>query len=417
MVTKPKGLELNVESIRKDFPIFQRTVRGKRLIYLDSAATAQKPRCVIEAEREFYERYNANVHRGAYLIAEEATAAYEAAREKVAHFLNAPSKETILFTRGTTEAINLVAYSWGWANLREGDEILLTEMEHHSNIVPWQLIAERRGAKIKVVPITDDGVLDMDAFARSLSERVKIVAVTHVSNVLGTVNPVKEICRKAHEVGAVVLVDGAQAAPHLPVDVQDIGCDFYALSGHKMCGPTGSGALYGRKELLEAMPPFLGGGEMIRTVTFERTTFNDVPYKFEAGTPPIAQAIGLGAAVDYLTRIGMEQIRAHEMELVAYALERLREVPHLTLYGEAPPEKRGGVIAFNLGDIHPHDLATFLDAHGICIRAGHHCAQPLMRRLGVAATARVSFYLYNTPDEVDALVTALHHALRFFQQE
>ncbi len=410
-------MELNVESVRQDFPIFQRTVRGKRLIYLDSAATAQKPRCVIDAEREFYERYNANVHRGAYLIAEEATAAYEAAREKVARFLNAPSKDTIVFTRGTTEAINLVAYSWGWANLREGDEILLTEMEHHSNIVPWQLIAQRTGARIKVVPITDDGFLDMDAFERLLTERVKIVAITHVSNVLGTVNPVKEICRKAHEVGAVVLVDGAQAAPHLPVDVQDIGCDFYALSGHKMCGPTGSGALYGRKELLEVMPPFLGGGEMIRTVTFERTTFNDVPYKFEAGTPPIAQAVGLGAAVDYLTRIGMEQIRAHEMELVAYALERLREVPHLIIYGEAPPEKRGGVIAFNLGDIHPHDLATFLDAHGICIRAGHHCAQPLMRRLGVAATARVSFYLYNTPDEVDALVAALHHALRFFQQE
>ncbi len=417
MVTKPKATELNVESVRQDFPIFQRTVRGKRLIYLDSAATAQKPRCVIDAEREFYERYNANVHRGAYLIAEEATAAYEAAREKVARFLNAPSKDTIVFTRGTTEAINLVAYSWGWANLREGDEILLTEMEHHSNIVPWQLIAQRTGARIKVVPITDDGFLDMDAFERLLTERVKIVAITHVSNVLGTVNPVKEICRKAHEVGAVVLVDGAQAAPHLPVDVQDIGCDFYALSGHKMCGPTGSGALYGRKELLEVMPPFLGGGEMIRTVTFERTTFNDVPYKFEAGTPPIAQAVGLGAAVDYLTRIGMEQIRAHEMELVAYALERLREVPHLIIYGEAPPEKRGGVIAFNLGDIHPHDLATFLDAHGICIRAGHHCAQPLMRRLGVAATARVSFYLYNTPDEVDALVAALHHALRFFQQE
>lgn len=412
MVTEP--MVLNVEAVRSDFPIFSRTVRGKRLIYLDSAATSQKPQCVIDAEREFYERYNANVHRGAYLIAEEATAAYESAREKVAKFINAPNKDCIVFTRGTTEAINLVAYSWGLANLREGDEILLTEMEHHSNIVPWQLIAERTGAKIKVVPITDDGLLDMDAFERLLTERVKIVAVTHVSNVLGTINPVHEICRKAHEVGAVVLVDGAQAAPHLPVDVQAIGCDFYALSGHKMCGPTGVGALYGRKELLEAMPPFLGGGEMIRTVTFERTTFNDVPYKFEAGTPPIAQAVGLGVAVDYLTKIGIERIRAHEVELVTYALERLREIDDITIYGAAPPEQRGGVIAFNIGNIHPHDLATFLDAHGICIRAGHHCAQPLMRRLNVAATARASFYLYNTPDEIDALVEALQQAVKFF---
>ncbi|MFA0738311.1 MAG: hypothetical protein LKKZDAJK_001419 [Candidatus Fervidibacter sp.] len=412
MITKPT--ELDVEALREQFPIFRRTVRGKRLIYLDSAATSQKPQCVIDAERESYERYNANVHRGAYLIAEEATAAYEGAREKVAKFINAPSKDCIVFTRGTTEAINLVAYSWGWANLKEGDEILLTEMEHHSNIVPWQLIAERTGAKIKVVPITDDGLLDMEAFDRLLTERVKIVAVTHVSNVLGTINPVQEICRKAHEVGAVVLVDGAQAAPHLPVDVQAIDCDFYALSGHKMCGPTGSGALYGRKELLEAMPPFLGGGEMIRTVTFERTTFNDVPYKFEAGTPAIAQAIGLGAAVDYLTKIGVERIRAHEVELVAYALERLREIKGITIYGVAPPEQRGGVIAFNIGDIHPHDLATFLDAHGICIRAGHHCAQPLMRRFNVAATARASFYLYNTPGEIDALADALHKAHQFF---
>lgn len=412
MVTEP--IVLDVETVRKDFPIFQRTVRGKRLIYLDSAATSQKPQCVIDAEREFYEQYNANVHRGAYLIAEEATAAYESAREKVAKFINAPNRDCIVFTRGTTEAINLVAYSWGLANLREGDEILLTEMEHHSNIVPWQLIAERTGAKIKVVPITDDGLLDMDAFERLLTERVKIVAVTHVSNVLGTINPVHEICRKAHEVGAMVLVDGAQAAPHLPVDIQAIGCDFYALSGHKMCGPTGVGALYGRKELLEAMPPFLGGGEMIRTVTFERTTFNDVPYKFEAGTPPIAQAVGLGVAVDYLTKIGIERIRAHEVELVTYALERLREIDDITIYGAAPPEQRGGVIAFNIGNIHPHDLATFLDAHGICIRAGHHCAQPLMRRLNVAATARASFYLYNTPDEIDALVEALQQAMRFF---
>ncbi len=412
MVTEP--IVLDVETVRKDFPIFQRTVRGKRLIYLDSAATSQKPQCVIDAEREFYEQYNANVHRGAYLIAEEATAAYESAREKVAKFINAPNKDCIVFTRGTTEAINLVAYSWGLANLREGDEILLTEMEHHSNIVPWQLIAERTGAKIKVVPITDDGLLDMDAFERLLTERVKIVAVTHVSNVLGTINPVHEICRKAHEVGAMVLVDGAQAAPHLPVDVQAIGCDFYALSGHKMCGPTGVGALYGRKELLEAMPPFLGGGEMIRTVTFEQTTFNDVPYKFEAGTPPIAQAVGLGVAVDYLTKIGIERIRAHEVELVTYALERLREIDDITIYGAAPPEQRGGVIAFNIGNIHPHDLATFLDAHGICIRAGHHCAQPLMRRLNVAATARASFYLYNTPDEIDALVEALQQAVKFF---
>ncbi len=412
MVTKPTTLD--VEAVRKDFPILQLTVRGKPLIYLDSAATSQKPKCVIEAEREFYERYNANVHRGAYRIAEEATAAYESAREKIARFINAPSKDCIVFTRGTTESINLVAYSWGWANLKEGDEILLTEMEHHSNIVPWQLISERTGAKIKVIPITDDGLLDMDAFERLLTERVKIVAVTHVSNVLGTINPVQEIRQKAHEVGAVVLVDGAQAAPHLPVDVQAIGCDFYALSGHKMCGPTGSGALYGRKELLEAMPPFLGGGEMIRTVTFEKTTFNEVPYKFEAGTPPIAQAVGLGAAVDYLTNVGMDSVRAHEVELTTDALERFREVPELLIYGSAPPEMRGGVVAFNIGDIHPHDLATFLDAFGICIRAGHHCAQPLMRRLNVAATARISFYLYNTADDTDALIDALYKAIAFF---
>ncbi|MCS7263699.1 MAG: cysteine desulfurase [Armatimonadetes bacterium] len=409
-----KTMVLNAEVVRKDFPILQRTVHGKRLIYLDSAATSQKPKCVIDAEREFYERYNANVHRGAYLIAEEATSAYEAAREKIAKFINAPSKDCIVFTRGTTEAINLVAYSWGWANLREGDEILLTEMEHHSNIVPWQLIAQRTGAKIKVVPITDDGLLDLDEFERLLTERVKIVAVTHVSNVLGTINPVQEICSKAHEVGAIVLVDGAQAAPHLPIDVQAIGCDFYALSGHKMCGPTGSGVLYGRKDLLESMPPFLGGGEMIRTVTFEKTTFNDLPYKFEAGTPPIAQAIGLGVAVDYLTKIGMGRIRAHEIELVAYALERLKEIDGITIYGFAPPEQRGGVVAFNIGEIHPHDLATFLDAHGICIRAGHHCAQPLMRRFDVAATARASFYLYNTQEEIDALVEALEKAEKFF---
>ncbi|MGQ9463622.1 MAG: cysteine desulfurase [Candidatus Fervidibacter sp.] len=414
MITKPKVLD--VKTVRKDFPTLQRNVRDKPLVYLDSAATSQKPQCVIDAEREFYERYNANVHRGAYLIAEEATAAYEGAREKVAQFINAPSKECIVFTRGTTEAINLVAYSWGWTNLREGDEILLTEMEHHSNIVPWQLIAERTGARIKVVPITDDGLLDTYAFEGSLTERVKLVAVTHVSNVLGTINPVQEICRKAKEAGAVVLVDGAQAAPHMPVDVQTIGCDFYAFSGHKMCGPTGIGALYGRIELLEAMPPFLSGGEMIRTVTFERTTFNDVPYKFEAGTPPIAQAIALGTAIDYLTSIGMEQIRAHEVTLTRYALERLKEVSKITIYGNAPLEHRGGVIAFNIGDIHPHDLATFLDAHGICIRAGHHCAQPLMRRLGVVATARASLYFYNLPDEIDALVRSIREAVRFFSR-
>lgn len=399
---------------QQDFPILQRKVRGKRLIYLDNAATSQKPRQVIEAEREVYERFNANVHRSPYLIAEEATIAYESARQKIARFLNAPCKECIVFTKSTTEAINLVAYSWGWVNLRDGDEILLTEMEHHSNIVPWQLIAERTGAKIKVVPITDDGLLNMDAFDSLLTERVKLVAVTHVSNVLGTINPVKEICRKAHEVGAVVLLDGAQGAPHLPVDVQDIGCDFYTLSGHKMLGPTGTGALYGRKEILEAMPPFMGGGDMIRTVSFEKTTFNDVPYKFEAGTQAIAQIIAFGVAIDYLTSIGMEDIRTHEIELTREGLERLREVPKIKIYGAAPLKMRGGVIAFNIGNLHPHDLATFLDASGICIRAGHHCAQPLMRRLNVPATARVSFYLYNTSDEVDALVNALQEAIAFF---
>jgi cysteine desulfurase/selenocysteine lyase len=412
MMTKPT--ELDVEAIREQFPIFQRTVRGKRLIYLDSAATSQKPQCVIDAEREFYERYNANVHRGAYRIAEEATAAYEAAREKLARFLNAPSKECIVFTRGTTEAINLVAYAWGWANLKEGDEILLTEMEHHSNIVPWQLIAERTGAKIKVVPITDDGFLDMDAFERLLTERVKLVAVTHVSNVLGTINPVREICQKAHEVGAVVLVDGAQAAPPFACGCASHRMRFLRIERAQNVRTDRQWSTLRAQGIAGSDATISGGGEMIRTVTFERTTFNDVPYKFEAGTPPIAQAIALGAAVDFLTSIGMEQIRAHEVELTVYALERLREVSGITIYGSAPPEQRGGVIAFNLNDIHPHDLATFLDAYGICIRAGHHCAQPLMRRLNVAATARASFYLYNTPDEIDALVEALNEAVKFF---
>ncbi|MCS7223302.1 MAG: cysteine desulfurase [Armatimonadetes bacterium] len=403
-----------VDRIRQDFPILQRRIRGHRLIYLDSAATSQKPESVINAELDAYRKFNANVHRGAYLIAEEATAAYEGARKKIARFLNAPDPSSIIFTRGTTEAINLVAYSWGWSHLKPGDQILITEMEHHSNIVPWQLIAERTGASLAVVPILDDGTLDLEALDRLLTERVKLVAVTHVSNVLGTINPIKEICEKARQVGATTLVDGAQAAPHLSVDVTALGCDFYALSGHKMLGPTGSGVLYGRKEILEAMPPFLGGGEMIRTVTFEKTTFNDVPYKFEAGTPAIAQAIGLGAAVDYLEAVGRERIRAHEKALTAYALTRLQEIPELTIYGKAPPDGRGGVIAFNAGDIHPHDLATFLDAYGICIRAGHHCAQPLMRRLNVAATARISFYLYNDEDDIDTCTTALKKALEFF---
>ena len=404
----------DVQAIRAQFPVLQRSVGERPLVYLDSTATSQKPLAVIEAMNEFYRRYNANVHRGVHTLSEEATAAYEGARKRIARFINARSSREVIYTRNATEAINLVAYTWGRANLKPGDAVLITEMEHHSNIVPWQLLRDHVGLELRVVPVTDDGYLDMEALDRLLDERVKLVSVTHMSNVLGTVNPVAEIARKAHAVGALILVDGAQSVPHMPVDVQALDIDFLAFSGHKMCGPTGIGVLWGREELLEAMPPFLGGGDMIRRVTFEQSTWADLPHKFEAGTPAIAEAIGLGAAVDFLSALGMENVRRHEIEITAYALEALSEVPHLRLFGPAIADHRGGVTSFTLGHVHPHDIAALLDREGVAVRAGHHCAQPLMRRYGVVAMARASFYIYTTKEEIDLLVRALRHVEAVF---
>ncbi len=397
---------LDMERIRADFPALSRTVHGHPLVFLDSAASSQKPLPVLEAMERVYRECYANVHRGIYAFSEEATLAYENARDRVASFINAPVREEIIFTRNTTEAINLVAYAWGRANIRPGDRILLTEMEHHSNLVPWQLLAQEKGARLIYLPITDEGLLRMDLLDSLLDERVKLVAVTMMSNVLGTVNPVREIIQKAHAAGAVVLVDAAQAVPHMPVDVQDLDCDFLAFSGHKMCGPTGIGVLYGKETLLEAMPPFLGGGDMIRKVEWESATWNQLPWKFEAGTPAFVEGIGLGAAIDYLSGIGMEAIAAHERELTAYAIERLSTLPGLSIIGP-PAHQRGGVVAFTFRGIHPHDIAHMLDMEGIAVRAGHHCAQPLHRRMGLSATVRASFYLYNTAEEVDRLVQAL----------
>ncbi|MFN3285862.1 MAG: cysteine desulfurase [bacterium] len=400
--------------VRADFPLLQRSVDGKPLVYLDSAATSQKPRAVLEALQRYYEEYNANVHRGLYRIAERATLAYEEARAKVAAFVGARPEE-LVFTRGTTEAINLVAYAWGDAFVRAGDEVLVTEMEHHSNLVPWQLLAQRRGARLRVLRVRpEDGTLDLDALDRLLTERTRIVAVAHQSNVVGTINPVRDICERAHAAGAVVLVDGAQSVPHMPVRVEELGCDFLAFSGHKMCGPTGIGALWGRRELLEAMPPFHGGGEMIERVELERSTYKDPPHRFEAGTPNIADAIALGVAVEYLQTVGMEAVREHEKALVRYAMAQLAEVRGVRVYGPKDPELRGGALAFTLEGVHPHDVAQVLDEQGVCVRAGHHCAQPLHRALGLAATARASVYLYNTPEDIDALVRGLERVRAFF---
>ncbi len=404
----------DVNAVRAQFPVFQRKVNGKPLVYLDSTATSQKPLAVIEAMDEFYLRYNSNVHRGIHTLSEEATAAYEGARERIARFINARSSREVIYTRNTTEAINLVAYAWGRANLKPGDAVLITEMEHHSNIVPWQILRDLVDIELRVVPVTDDGYLDMEALDRLLDERVKLVSITHMSNVLGTINPVEEIARKAHAVGALILVDGAQSVPHMPVDVQALDIDFLAFSGHKMCGPTGIGVLWGREEILEAMPPFMGGGDMIRRVTLERSTWADLPHKFEAGTPAIAEAIGLGAAVDFLSSLGMANVRQHEIEITAYALEALSEVPRLRLFGPRNPHHKGGVMAFTLGAVHAHDVAAVLDREGIAVRAGHHCAQPLMQRYGVVATTRASFYLYTTFEEVDCLVEALHKVEEVF---
>jgi len=398
------------ERVRDDFPILRRTIGGYPLVYLDSAATAQKPRAVLDALRAFYERSNANVHRSIHTLGEEATALFEAARDRVRAFIGARFREEIVFTKGTTEAVNLVAFTWARRALQEGDEILLTEMEHHSNLVPWLLLARERRLRLRHVPITDDGRLDLPALDRLLTRRTRLVALTHVSNVLGTVNPVAEIVERAQAAGARVLVDGAQAVPHLPVDVAALGVDFYAFSGHKVGGPTGIGVLYGRREVLEPLEPAFGGSEIIKEVWLDHVTWNDLPWRFEPGTPPIAQAVGLDAALAYLEGLGWEAIRAHEADLTREALPRLAEVEDLTLYGPRDPEARVGVVSFNLADVHPHDVAAALDAEGIAVRAGHHCAQPLMRRLGVLGTTRASFYLHTTIDDTERLCAGLRRA-------
>lgn len=388
------------ETIRADFPIFD---THPELVYLDSAATSQTPKQVTDAIQEYYENFNANVHRTIYSIGNQATLAFESARQKVADFIHAEDSRSIIFTKSATEAINLAAHAWGRKHLSAGDEILITEMEHHSNIVPWQMLAKATGADLKYIPITDDG--ELENWENYISDKTKIVAVTQQSNVFGTVNPIKDIVEKAHSAGAVVLVDAAQIVPHSQVDVQDLDCDFFAFSGHKMLGPTGVGVLFGKTDLLEEMDPFLGGGEMIKTVNMETSTWNDIPHKFEAGTPNIAQAIGLGAAVDYLSEIGMDSVHAHEQVLLQYALDALSDISGVTLYGN--PQNRGGVVSFNMDDIHPHDVAQFLDNDGIAVRAGHHCAQPIMKRLGVSATCRASVYLYNTKNAIDQLASSL----------
>ena len=404
------------EVIRADFPILATTTStGKPLVYLDSAATSQKPLAVIEAMDTFYREYNANVHRGIYEIGERATAGYERARASVARFLNAPDAHEIVFTRNATEAINLVAYSWGRRNIERGDAIVLTEMEHHANLVPWQLLAQERDGDLEFIPITDDGVLRLDVFEVLLRLKPKLVAFAHVSNTLGTINPVAEMTRMAHEAGALVLVDGAQAVPHVPVDIAAIDADFYVFSGHKMLAPTGSGALWARRELLEAMPPFLAGGEMIREVHLRRSEWNDIPWKFEAGTPDIAAAIGLGAAADYLGELGMGRVREHERELLDYALPAIAAAhPDLALYGPMDTAIRGGVIPFNLPGVHPHDVAQVLDRSGVAVRAGHHCTMPLHERLDLPATVRASFNVYTTRADIDALIAGIAEVKRVF---
>ena len=400
---------------RADFPVFERlTSTGNRLVYLDAAASAPKPAVVIEAMRDAYAHHYANVHRGIYELSEDATGRFEAARRKVAAFLNAPSEREIVFVRNATEAINLVAYSWGRTNLRAGDTMVTTQLEHHANIVPWQQLTREVGAELRYVAITDDGRLDLEDLDRLLATRPKLVAVAAVSNALGTINPVREITQRAHAAGALVLVDAAQAAPHMPIDVAAIGCDFLAISGHKMLGPSGIGALWARRELLEAMPPFLTGGNMIIRVTMEGAEWNEVPQKFEAGTPAIVEAIGLGAAIDYLTDIGMPNVREHERYLFEHAWAALGEIPDVRRFGPDDPDIHAGVISFVLDAVHPHDMATILDHHGVAVRAGHHCAQPVMQRFKVAATSRASFAFYNTMEEVDALVAAIRRVQKVF---
>ena len=406
---------INVERIRADFPILKREVHGRPLVYFDNAATTQKPQAVIDALVDYYTNYNAAIHRGIHALAEEATARYENVRQQVADFIGAPGAENIVFTRNTTESINIVAHGWGRKHLKPGDEIVLSLMEHHSNVIPWQMIAKETGAKLRYIDIDDEGQLVQGDVERLIGERPRLVVIAHMSNVLGTINPVKRIAELAHERGALVLLDGAQSVPHLPVDVVDLDCDFLAFSAHKMLGPTGVGVLYGKREFLEETEPLLGGGSMIKRVRLEESTWNDVPWKFEAGVPNIAGVVAFGAAIEYLEQLGMENVRQHEIELVRAALDRLSHVPGVTVYGPPDSEARGGVIAFNLADVHPHDVGTVLDHHGVAVRAGHHCAQPLMGRLDVVATARASFYVYNREEELDALMEGLEAAARLFR--
>lgn len=407
-------MTFDIAKIRADFPTLQREVRpGVPLVYLDSTATSQKPLLVIQAMEDYYRRSNANIHRGVHTLAEEATALYEQAREKIARFINAPASKQVIYTRNTTESINLVAYSWARANLKAGDLVILTEMEHHSNLVPWHMLEMERGIRLEFIPVTETGLLDLDGYKKLLEQGPKLVSFTHMSNVLGTINPAGEIIRLAHQAGAVTLVDGAQSVPHFAVDVQALDVDFLAFSAHKMCGPTGIGALYGKASLLEAMPPFLGGGDMIREVKLRSFKPNALPHKFEAGTPAIAEAVGFGAACDYLTSVGMDNIAAHEHEITEYALERLEEIPGVKLFGPGIQDK-GGVAAFTLEGVHPHDVAQILDQDGVAVRAGHHCAQPLHEKFHIPATSRASFYLYSTKEEVDKLVDGIYKVKKYF---
>jgi cysteine desulfurase/selenocysteine lyase len=404
----------DIEEIREQFPVLSREVRpGTKLVYLDSAATSQRPKSVIQAAVAFYEHYNSNIHRGIHRLAEEATQAHEDARQRIADFIGAKSARELVFTRNATESINLVANAWGRANLKPGDIVLLTEMEHHSNIVPWQIMAKEIGFRLEFVPVTDEGRLDLEAYKSLLDEGPRLVGFVHVSNMLGTINPAAQMTTMAHEAGALVLIDGAQSVPHMPVNVSELGADFYAFSGHKMCGPTGIGVLYGRETLLKEMPPFLGGGDMIKRVSLDGFTTNEIPWKFEAGTPAIAQAIGLGAAVDFLNEVGIDAVHAHEQQVTGYALDRLSEVPGVTIYGPELAE-RAGVVSFTMTGFHPHDVAQILDNDGIAVRAGHHCTMPIHERFDIPASVRASFYLYNTAEEVDLLVEGLHKVIKVF---
>jgi len=404
----------DTRQIRKDFPILDRVIDGKPLVYLDSGATSQKPRQVMEALTQYYEQYNANIHRGIHTLSEEATEAFEGVREKVRLFIDAAESREVIFTRNTTEAVNLVAYSWGRQHVLAGDEIVITPMEHHSNFVPWQQLAKEREAKLVFLPLTDDGQIDLPAAAKLITKKTKLVAITQMSNVLGTIVPVNQIAKMAHAVGAVILVDGAQGVPHIPTSVRELECDFLAFSFHKMLGPTGVGVLWGREALLEAMPPFLTGGDMISSVSREKTSWNELPWKFEAGTPNIADVIASGAALDYLNKLGMDSVRKHEIELTEHALKGFAKLGNAVVYGPKDATKRGGVISFNFSDVHPHDLGQILNEKGIAIRAGHHCCQPLMKDLKVSGTARASFYIYNTTEEIDILVEALREAEKVF---